>query len=235
MNGVMTMSLEKILVVDDDKNICELLKLYLDKEGYKVILAYDGEEAVAKFNSLKPDFVLLDVMLPIMDGWQVCLEIRKTSNVPIIMLTAKGEVFDRVLGLELGADDYVTKPFDTKEIIARIKAVYRRVASGGEQELPKKIRYDKMEIDMVKYELKIDGEMVDIPPKELELLFKLASNPNQVYTRDQLLDDIWGYEYYGDSRTIDVHIKRIRRKIDNVSDKWALKTVWGVGYKFESY
>ena len=231
----MTMSLEKILVVDDDKNICELLKLYLDKEGYKVILAYDGEEAVAKFNSLKPDFVLLDVMLPIMDGWQVCLEIRKTSNVPIIMLTAKGEVFDRVLGLELGADDYVTKPFDTKEIIARIKAVYRRVASGGEQELPKKIRYDKMEIDMVKYELKIDGEMVDIPPKELELLFKLASNPNQVYTRDQLLDDIWGYEYYGDSRTIDVHIKRIRRKIDNVSDKWALKTVWGVGYKFESY
>ncbi len=231
----MTMSLEKILVVDDDKNICELLKLYLDKEGYKVILAYDGEEAVAKFNSLKPDFVLLDVMLPIMDGWQVCLEIRKTSNVPIIMLTAKGEVFDRVLGLELGADDYVTKPFDTKEIIARIKAVYRRVASGGEQELPKKIKYDKMEIDMVKYELKIDGEMVDIPPKELELLFKLASNPNQVYTRDQLLDDIWGYEYYGDSRTIDVHIKRIRRKIDNVSDKWALKTVWGVGYKFESY
>lgn len=229
------MPLEKILVVDDDKNICELLKLYLDKEGYKVILAYDGEEAVAKFNSLKPDFVLLDIMLPIMDGWQVCLEIRKTSNVPIIMLTAKGEVFDRVLGLELGADDYVTKPFDTKEIIARIKAVYRRVASTGEKEQPKKIKYDKMEIDMVKYELKLNGEVIDIPPKELELLFKLASNPNQVYTRDQLLDDIWGYEYYGDSRTIDVHIKRIRRKIDDISDKWALKTVWGVGYKFELY
>lgn len=235
MNGVKTMPLEKILVVDDDKNICELLKLYLDKEGYKVILAYDGEEAVAKFNSLKPDFVLLDVMLPIMDGWQVCLEIRKTSNVPIIMLTAKGEVFDRVLGLELGADDYVTKPFDTKEIIARIKAVYRRVVSGGEKEQSKKIKYDKMEIDMVQYELKLDGEIIDIPPKELELLFKLASNPNQVYTRDQLLDDIWGYEYYGDSRTIDVHVKRIRRKIDNISDKWALKTVWGVGYKFELY
>ena len=227
------MPLEKILVVDDDRNICDLLKLYLDKEGYKVILAYDGEEALVKFNSLKPDFVLLDIMLPVMDGWQTCLEIRKTSNVPIIMLTAKGEVFDRVLGLEIGADDYIAKPFDTKEIIARIKAVYRRVAQSPEKEIPKKIKYDKLEIDMIKYEMKLDGKLVDIPPKELELLFKLASNPNQVCTRDQLLDDIWGYEYYGDSRTIDVHIKRIRKKIDNVSKKWRLRTVWGVGYKFE--
>ena len=227
------MPLEKILVVDDDKNICDLLKLYLDKDGYKLILAYDGEEALVKFNSLKPDFILLDIMLPVMDGWQTCLEIRKTSNVPIIMLTAKGEVFDRVLGLEIGADDYISKPFDTKEIIARIKAVYRRVSQNSEKEIPKKIKYDKLEIDMVKYEMKLDGKIVDIPPKELELLFKLASNPNQVCTRDQLLDDIWGYEYYGDSRTIDVHIKRIRSKIDNVSDKWKLRTVWGVGYKFE--
>ena len=205
------MSLEKILVVDDNKNICDLLKLYLTKEGYRVVVAYDGEEALVKFNSLKPDLILLDVMLPVMDGWQTCLEIRKTSNIPIIMLTAKGEVFDRVLGLEIGADDYISKPFDAKE----------------------KIKYDKLEIDMVKYEMKLDGKIVDMPPKELELLFKLASNPNQVCTRDQLLDDIWGYEYYGDSRTIDVHIKRIRTKIDNVSDKWKLRTVWGVGYKFE--
>ena len=227
------MPLEKILVVDDDQNICDLLKLYLDREGYKVLLAHDGEEALVKFNSLKPDLILLDIMLPVMDGWQTCLEIRKTSNVPIVMLTAKEEVFDRVLGLEIGADDYIPKPFDTKEIIARIKAVYRRVSQHSEKEIPRKIKYDKLEIDMVKYEMKLAGKIVDIPPKELELLFKLASNPNQVCTRDQLLDDIWGYEYYGDSRTIDVHIKRIRTKIDNVSDKWKLRTVWGVGYKFE--
>ena len=187
------MALEKILVVDDDKNICDLLKLYLDKEGYKVILAHDGEEAMVKFNSLKPDIILLDIMLPVMDGWQTCLEIRKTSNVPIIMLTAKDEVFDRVLGLEIGADDYISKPFETKEIIARIKAVYRRVAQNSEKEIPKKIKYDKLEIDMVKYELKLDGKIVDIPPKELELLFKLPSNPKQVCTRNPLPNDIWGY------------------------------------------
>ena len=202
------MSLGRVLVVDDDKNICELLRLYLEKEGYGVILAHDGEEAVVKFNALKPDIILLDIMLPGIDGWQVCREIRKKSNVPIIMITAKVETFDKVLGLELGADDYIVKPFDTKEVIARIKAVYRRVGqSSGEAEI-KEVKYDK-------------------------LLFHLASNPNRVYTRDQLLDEVWGFEYYGDSRTIDVHVKRLREKLEGVSDKWALKTVWGVGYKFE--
>ncbi len=227
------MSLEKILVVDDDKNICELLRLYLEKEGYNVIISNDGEEALVKFNALKPDFVLLDIMLPMMDGWQVCREIRKSSNVPVIMLTAKGEVFDKVLGLELGADDYVVKPFDAKEIVARIKAVYRRVEHKNKMQEMQEIKYDKLEINMVRYELKIDGKIVDAPPKEIELLFYLASAPNKVFTRDQLLDEIWGFEYYGDSRTIDVHIKRLREKLENVSDKWDLKTVWGVGYKFE--
>ena len=227
------MSLGKILVVDDDKNICELLRLYLEKEGYSVILSNDGEEAVVKFNALKPDLVLLDIMLPGLDGWQVCREIRKKSNTPIIMLTAKGETFDKVLGLELGADDYVVKPFDTKEIVARIKAVLRRMGqSSGESEI-KEVKYDKLVVNMTRYELKVDGKVVDAPPKELELLFHLASNPNRVYTRDQLLDEVWGFEYYGDSRTIDVHVKRLREKLEGVSDKWSLKTVWGVGYKFE--
>ncbi len=227
------MSLGKILVVDDDKNICELLRLYLEKEGYSVILSHDGEEAVVKFNALKPDLILLDIMLPGLDGWQVCREIRKKSNVPIIMLTAKGETFDKVLGLELGADDYVVKPFDTKEIVARIKAVLRRInqqSGGGEI---KEVSYDKLTVNMTRYELKVDGKVIDTPPKELELLFHLASNPNRVFTRDQLLDEVWGFEYYGDSRTIDVHVKRLREKLEGVSDKWALKTVWGVGYKFE--
>lgn len=227
------MSLGRVLVVDDDKNICELLRLYLEKEGYEVILAHDGEEAVVKFNALKPDIILLDIMLPGIDGWQVCREIRKKSNVPIIMITAKVETFDKVLGLELGADDYIVKPFDTKEVIARIKAVYRRVGqSSGEAEI-KEVKYDKLSVNMTRYELRVNGQVLDTPPKELELLFHLASNPNRVYTRDQLLDEVWGFEYYGDSRTIDVHVKRLREKLEGVSDKWALKTVWGVGYKFE--
>ena len=226
------MSLGRVLVVDDDKNICELLRLYLEKEGYGVILAHDGEAAVVKFNALKPDIILLDIMLPGIDGWQVCREIRKKSNVPIIMITAKVETFDKVLGLELGADDYIVKPFDTKEVIARIKAVYRRVGqSSGEAEI-KEVKYDKLSVNMTRYELRVNGQVLDTPPKELELLFHLASNPNRVYTRDQLLDEVWGFEYYGDSRTIDVHVKRLREKLEGVSDKWALKTVWGVGYRF---
>ena len=227
------MSLGRVLVVDDDKNICELLRLYLEMEGYGVILAHDGEEAVVKFNALKPAIILLDIMLPGIDGWQVCREIRKKSNVPIIMITAKVETFDKVLGLELGADDYIVKPFDTKEVIARIKAVYRRVGqSSGEAEI-KEVKYDKLSVNMTRYELRVNGQVLDTPPKELELLFHLASNPNRVYTRDQLLDEVWGFEYYGDSRTIDVHVKRLREKLEGVSAKWALKTVWGVGYKFE--
>lgn len=227
------MSLGKVLVVDDDKNICELLRLYLEKEGYSAIISHDGEEAVVKFNALKPDIILLDVMLPGLDGWQVCREIRKKSNVPIIMITAKGETFDKVLGLELGADDYVVKPFDTKEVIARIKAVYRRVGQTTTKSEVKEVKYDKLSVNMTRYELKVNGVILDTPPKELELLFHLASNPNRVYTRDQLLDEVWGFEYYGDSRTIDVHVKRLREKLEGVSDKWELKTVWGVGYKFE--
>ena len=227
------MALGKILVVDDDKNICELLRLYLEKEGYSVILAHDGEEALLKFETLHPELVLLDIMLPGLDGWQVCREIRKKSMAPIIMLTAKGETFDKVLGLELGADDYVVKPFDTKEIIARVKAVLRRVGQSSQVNDVKEVSYDKLTVNMTRYELKVDGRVVDTPPKELELLFHLASNPNRVYTRDQLLDEVWGFEYYGDSRTIDVHVKRLREKLEGVSDKWCLKTVWGVGYKFE--
>ncbi len=224
----------KVLVVDDDKNICDLLRLYLEKEGYSVIISYDGEEAVVKFNTLKPDLILLDIMLPGIDGWQVCREIRKKSNVPIIMITAKGETIDKVIGLELGADDYIVKPFDAKEVIARINAIMRRVGNPSEEEEIKEVTYDKLSVNMTRYELKVDGKVVDTPPKELELLFYLASNPNRVYTRDQLLDEVWGFEYYGDSRTIDVHIKRLREKLEGVSDEWSLKTVWGVGYKFEA-
>lgn len=227
------MASEKVLIVDDDKNICELLRVYLEKEGYSAILAHDGEEALIKFNALKPDYVLLDIMLPILDGWQVCREIRKKSNLPIIMLTAKGETFDKVLGLELGADDYIVKPFDTKEVIARMKAIQRRLGYSINHNEIKEVVYDKLSVNMTRYELKVDGKVVDTPPKELELLFHLASAPNRVYTRDQLLDEVWGFEYYGDSRTIDVHVKRLREKLEGVSDKWELKTVWGVGYKFE--
>ncbi|MBR6638397.1 MAG: response regulator transcription factor [Lachnospiraceae bacterium] len=229
------MAFEKILVADDDKNICELLRLYLEKEQYTVVIANDGNEAVAKFNEESPAMILLDIMMPGLDGWQVCREIRKKSNVPIIMITAKGETFDKVLGLELGADDYVVKPFDAKEIVARIKAVLRRVIPGTTAEnAVREVSYDKIVVNMTKYELKVNGKAVDTPPKELELLFHLASNPNRVYTRDQLLDEVWGFEYYGDSRTVDVHIKRLREKLEGVSDKWNLKTVWGVGYKFET-
>lgn len=226
------MSTGKIMIVDDDLNICELLRLYIEKEGFSVVTVNDGETAVRNFDKENPDLILLDIMLPKLDGWQVCREIRKTSQCPIIMLTAKGEVFDKVLGLELGADDYMTKPFEAKEVIARIRAVLRR--SGKTDEPPvKEVRWDKLSINLTNYELKVDGVQVDTPPKEMELLYHLASNPNRVFTRDQLLDEVWGFDYYGDSRTVDVHVKRLREKIDGVSDKWELKTVWGVGYKFE--
>ncbi len=227
------MNPEKILVVDDDLNICELLRLYLTKEGYNVVIANDGQSAVTTFQEESPSLVLLDIMLPKLDGWQVCREIRKFSETPIIMLTAKGEVFDRVLGLELGADDYVVKPFDTKEIVARIKAVLRRSASSATEEI-KEVHYDKLSINLTNYELKVGGVQIDTPPKEMELIFHLAKNPNRVFTRDQLLDEVWGYDYYGDSRTVDVHVKRLREKLEGASDKWELRTVWGVGYKFET-
>ncbi|MBE6773680.1 MAG: response regulator transcription factor [Ruminococcaceae bacterium] len=227
------MNTEKILVVDDDLNICELLRLYLTKEGYNVVIVNDGASAVTAFQEESPSLVLLDIMLPKLDGWQVCREIRKFSDVPIIMLTAKGEVFDRVLGLELGADDYVVKPFDTKEIVARIKAVLRRSASYTAEEI-KEVHYDKLSINLTNYELKVAGVQIDTPPKEMELIFHLAKSPNRVFTRDQLLDEVWGYDYYGDSRTVDVHVKRLREKLEGVSDKWELRTVWGVGYKFET-
>ncbi|MBE6805809.1 MAG: response regulator transcription factor [Ruminococcaceae bacterium] len=226
------MSDVKILIVDDDLNICELLRLYLEKNGFTTVLAHDGQSAVSIFNDSKPDLVLLDIMLPRLDGWQVCREIRKVSDAPIIMLTAKGETFDKVLGLELGADDYITKPFDTKEVIARIKAVLRRTKQTTASNTDV-VEYDKLTINLTNYELIVDGKIIDTPPKELELIFHLASNPNRVYTRDQLLDEVWGFDYYGDSRTVDVHVKRLREKLENVSDKWSLKTVWGVGYKFE--
>ena len=227
------MAMGKVLVADDDKNICELLRLYLVKEGFQVVLAGDGEEALARFSAENPDIILLDVMMPRLDGWQVCREIRKKSECPIIMITAKGETFDKVLGLELGADDYVVKPFETKEIVARIKAVLRRTGKSAAENDIKEVSYDKLVVNMTKYELKVDGKVVDTPPKELELLYHLASNPNRVYTRDQLLDEVWGFEYYGDSRTVDVHVNRLREKMEGVSDKWTIKTVWGVGYKFE--
>lgn len=224
---------KKILIVDDDKNICELLRLYLEKDGFSTIVANDGGQALTAAQINNPDLILLDIMMPILDGWQVCREIRKTSNVPIIMLTAKGETFDKVLGLELGADDYVTKPFDSKEVVARIKAVLRRMGEGDKADRVKEVRYDKLRINITNYELEVNGERMDTPPKELELVYHLASNPNRVYTRDQLLDEVWGFDYYGDSRTVDVHVKRLREKLEGVSQKWSLKTVWGVGYKFE--
>lgn len=223
----------KILIVDDDENICELLRLYLEKDGFQTIVANDGQLAVEYAKQHNPDLILLDIMLPLLDGWQVCREIRKTSDTPIIMLTAKGETFDKILGLELGADDYVSKPFDTKEVIARIKAVLRRSNDNDKQNQVSEVRYDKLKINLTNYELVVNGVRVDTPPKELELIYHLASNPNRVYTRDQLLDEVWGFDYYGDSRTVDVHVKRLREKLENVSDEWSLKTVWGVGYKFE--
>ena len=231
------MATEKILVVDDDTNICELLRLYLEKEGYSVTIANTGMKAAKLFAEHEPDLMLLDIMLPELDGWQVCREIRKYSNKPIIMLTAKGETFDKVLGLELGADDYITKPFEAKEVLARIKAVLRRTSNASAPEAEsniKQVSYDNLSINLTNYELRVKGEKVDAPPKELELLYHLASNPNRVFTRDQLLDEVWGFDYYGDSRTVDVHVKRIREKLEGVSDKWEIKTVWSVGYKFET-
>ena len=223
----------KILIVDDDENICELLRLYLEKEGFETVVANDGEQAVDYAAKYTPDLILLDIMLPKLDGWQVCREIRKSSDVPIIMLTAKGETFDKILGLELGADDYISKPFDTKEVIARIKAVLRRSSDKDKASQIQEVKYDKLRINLTNYELEVNGVKIDTPPKELELIYHLASNPNRVYTRDQLLDEVWGFDYYGDSRTVDVHVKRLREKLENVSDRWSLKTVWGVGYKFE--
>ena len=229
------MSNAKILIVDDDINICELLRLYLEKDGFEAEVVTDGLNAINVFNSINPDLVLLDIMLPGMDGWQICREIRKTSQTPIIMLTAKTETFDKVLGLELGADDYIAKPFETKEVVARIKAVLRRSSNKNEaSNAIKEVNFDKLMINLTNYELKVDGKAIDTPPKEIELIFHLASNTNRVYTRDQLLDEVWGFEYYGDSRTVDVHVKRLREKLEGVSDKWELKTVWGVGYKFET-
>ncbi|MBQ2248837.1 MAG: response regulator transcription factor [Clostridia bacterium] len=223
----------KILIVDDDSNISELLKMYFENEGYDVKIANDGIEGLNYFKIFEPDLVLLDIMLPKKDGWQVCREIREMSSKPVIMITAKGEVFDKVLGLELGADDFVVKPFDMKELSARVKAVLRRYQAHSRQHDEEVIKFENIEISLQKYELKLNGRSVDIPPKELELLYFLASNYNRVFTRDQLLDKVWGFDYLGDSRTVDVHVKRLREKLEGVSDKWILKTVWGVGYKFE--
>ena len=222
-----------VLIVEDDRNIQELLQLYLEKEGYAVTVASDGGQGLAKFRAIKPDLVLLDVMMPVMDGWAVCKAIRADSQVPIIMLTAKGETDDKVTGLKSGADDYVTKPFEMKELLARAEAVLRRTGTVPAVENARRLSFDKMTIDMDAFELIIDGKKVDTPPKEMELLFYLASSPNRVYTRNQLLDEVWGFDYFGDSRTVDVHVKRLREKLEGVSDSWNLKTVWGVGYKFE--
>ena len=222
----------KVLIVEDDKNISDLLQLYLQKEGYTVVAAADGGDGLAKFRAENPDLVLLDLMMPVMDGWAVCKAIRAESKTPVIMLTAKGETDDKVLGLKTGADDYITKPFEMKEVLARIEAVLRRADRAPEVKV-RKLSFDKLTIDMDAFELTVDGKKVDTPPKEMELLFYLASSPNRVYTRNQLLDEVWGFDYFGDSRTVDVHVKRLREKLEGVSEKWCLKTVWGVGYKFE--
>lgn len=222
----------KILIVDDDRSIVELMRLYLEKEGYTCITAANGREALDEFSKEAPDLIILDVMMPEIDGWQVCREIRKTSNTPIIMLTAKGETFDKVLGLELGADDYMVKPFETKELIARIKAVLRRTKT--ETDITnEEVSFPGLSVNLSNYEMKINNNIIEVPPKELELLYFLASNPNRVFTREQLLEEVWGFDYFGDSRTVDVHIKRLREKLENVNEHWQLKTVWGVGYKFE--
>ena len=221
---------KKILIVEDEANIRELLRLYLEREGYTVLEAENGVEGIKKWKSDKPDMLLLDVMMPVMDGWAVCREIRAESDVPIIMLTAKGETADRVSGLEMGADDYIVKPLEMPEVIARVRAVFRRMAP---DDAPEKLSFDNLVIDKQAYDLVIKGKRVDAPPKEIELLYFLASSPNRVFTRAQLLDDVWGFDYFGDTRTVDVHVKRLREKLEGVSDKWSLKTVWGVGYKFE--
>ena len=222
-----------VLIVEDDRNIAELLQMYLEKEGYAVTVAHDGGQGLSKFRAIRPDLVLLDVMMPVMDGWAVCRAIRAEGNTPVIMLTAKSQTDDKVQGLKTGADDYITKPFEMKEVLARIEAVLRRTAGPAVDTASRRLVFDKLVIDMDAFELLIDGKKVDTPPKEMELLFFLASSPNRVYTRNQLLDEVWGFDYFGDSRTVDVHVKRLREKLEGASEQWSVKTVWGVGYKFE--
>ena len=224
---------KSILIVEDDNNIADLLRLYLEKEGYQATIAADGTQGIDLYRKLRPDLVLLDVMMPGVDGWGVLRAIRQDSQTPVIMLTAKGETTDKVSGLKQGADDYITKPFEMKEVLARIEAVLRRAAGDGDKEKPRRLVFDKLIIDLDSCELIVDGKRVETPPKEMELLYHLASTPNRVYTRNQLLDEVWGFDYFGDSRTVDVHVKRLREKLEGVSDQWSLKTVWGVGYKFE--
>lgn len=221
----------RIMIVDDDANICELVRLYLEKEGYETVICLDGQKALEEFEKNKADLAVLDIMMPKVDGITVCREIRKTSDMPVIMLTAKGETFDKVLGLELGADDYIVKPFEGKELVARVKAVLRRYMK--EEQEAKIIELNNLSINLSNYELTVGGNVVETPPKELELLYFLASHPNRVFTREQLLEDVWGFDYYGDSRTVDVHVKRLREKLEGYEEEWQLKTVWGVGYKFE--
>ena len=223
---------KSILIVEDDNNIADLLRLYLEKEGYQATIAADGTQGIDLYRKLRPDLVLLDVMMPGVDGWGVLRAIRQDSQTPVIMLTAKGETTDKVSGLKQGADDYITKPFEMKEVLARIEAVLRRAAGDGDKEKPRRLVFDKLIIDLDSFELIVDGKRVETPPKEMELLYHLASTPNRVYTRNQLLDEVWGFDYFGDSRTVDVHVKRLREKLEGVSDQWSLKTVWGVGYKF---
>ena len=222
-----------VLIVEDDRNIAELLQMYLEKQGYAVTVAVDGGQGLAKFRSIQPDLVLLDVMMPVMDGWEVCRTIRAESATPVIMLTAKSETDDKVNGLKAGADDYITKPFEMKEVLARIEAVLRRSGGADLEKKDRRLVFDRLVIDMDAFELLVDRKKVDTPPKEMELLYYLASSPNRVYTRNQLLDEVWGFDYFGDSRTVDVHVKRLREKLEGVSSQWSLKTVWGVGYKFE--
>ena len=224
---------KSILIVEDDNNIADLLRLYLEKEGYQATIAADGTQGIDLYRKLRPDLVLLDVMMPGVDGWGVLRAIRQDSQTPVIMLTAKGETTDKVSGLKQGADDYITKPFEMKEVLARIAAVLRRAAGDGDKGKPRRLVFDKLIIDLDSFELIVDGKRVETPPKEMELLYHLASTPNRVYTRNQLLDEVWGFDYFGDSRTVDVHVKRLREKLEGVSDQWSLKTVWGVGYKFE--
>ena len=224
---------KSILIVEDDNNIADLLRMYLEKEGYQATIAADGTQGIDLYRKLRPDLVLLDIMLPGVDGWGVLRAIRQDSQTPVIMLTAKGETTDKVSGLKQGADDYITKPFEMKEVLARIEAVLRRTAADGDKEKPRRLVFDKLIIDLDSFELIVDGKRVETPPKEMELLYHLASTPNRVYTRNQLLDEVWGFDYFGDSRTVDVHVKRLREKLEGVSDQWSLKTVWGVGYKFE--
>ncbi len=230
--GVKVMPNNKVLIADDDANIVELIRLYLEKEGFETTIAYNGADALKLFKEEAPSIVILDIMMPELDGWQVCREIRRISNIPIIMLTAKGETFDKVLGLELGADDYMVKPFETKELVARLKAVLRR-SENNDTKAMREIVYPNLTINLSNYELKLSGKIIEVPPKELELLYFLASNPNRVFTREQLLEEVWGFDYFGDSRTVDVHIKRLREKLEGTEGNWQLKTVWGVGYKFE--